>query len=213
MNASNIIAKLKNRKPSILGEEYFKKYAVLLPLIELEEETHILFEVRSMNLRTQPGDICFPGGKVDQGDKNTAYTAIRETSEELRISDTDVYDVFPLDYMVSDFGRIIYPYIGRLKDIKKVTPNKDEVAEIFTVPLSFFLNTKPKKYKVNYEILPEDNFPYDLIMGGENYDWRTHQLEELFYEYNGKVIWGLTAKILTHFVSLIKDESSDYFET
>jgi len=213
LNASNIIAKLKNRKPSILGEEYFKKYAVLLPLIELEEETHILFEVRSMNLRTQPGDICFPGGKVDQGDKNTAYTAIRETSEELRISDTDVYDVFPLDYMVSDFGRIIYPYIGRLKDIKKVTPNKDEVAEIFTVPLSFFLNTKPKKYKVNYEILPEDNFPYDLIMGGENYDWRTHQLEELFYEYNGKVIWGLTAKILTHFVSLIKDESSDYFET
>src|SRR5690625_7618853 len=88
--------------------------------------------------------------------------------------------------MVSDFGRIIYPYIGRLKDIKKVTPNKDEVAEIFTVPLSFFLNTKPKKYKVNYEILPEDNFPYDLIMGGENYDWRTHQLEELFYEYNGR---------------------------
>ncbi|MBU5468478.1 CoA pyrophosphatase [Virgibacillus sp. MSJ-26] len=211
MNASSIIAKLKSRKPSILGEEYFKKYAVLLPLIEMQEETHILFEVRSMNLRTQPGDICFPGGKVDEGDRNTAYTAIRETSEELRIPKVDVYDVFPLDYMVSDFGRIIYPYIGRLKDIEKVTPNKDEVAEIFTVPLSFFLNTKPKKYKVNYEVLPEDNFPYDLIMGGENYDWRTHQLDELFYEYNGKVIWGLTAKILTHFVSLIKDGSSDYF--
>lgn len=211
MNASNIIAKLKNRKPSILGEAYFKKYAVLLPLIELQEETHILFEVRSMNLRTQPGDICFPGGKVDEGDRNTAYTAIRETSEELRISEMDVYDVFPLDYMVSDFGRIIYPYIGRIKDIEKVIPNKDEVEEIFTVPLSFFLNTKPEKYKVNYEILPEDNFPYDLIMGGENYDWRTHQLDELFYEYNGKVIWGLTAKILTHFVSLIQEESSDYF--
>lgn len=209
MNASNIVAKLKNHQPSILGEENFKKYAVLLPLIDMEEETHILFEVRSMDLRSQPGDICFPGGKVDTDDKTTTHTAIRETSEELGIFETDVYDVFPLDYMVSDFGRMIYPYVGRLKgDIKKITPNKDEVEEVFTVPLSYFLKTEPKKYKVHYEVMPEDNFPYDLIMGGENYDWRTRQLDELFYKYNGKVIWGLTAKILTHFVELLQKNAS-----
>lgn len=208
MDASNIIGKIKNHKPSILGEENFRKYAVLLPLIEIEEETHILFEVRSMNLRSQPGDICFPGGKVDKEDKNTRHTAIRETSEELGIPEIDIYDVFPLDYMVSDFGRMIYPYVGRIKDIKKIMPNKDEVEEVFSVPLSFFLKTKPKKYKVNFEVMPEDNFPYDLIMGGENYDWRTHQLDELFFKYNGRVIWGLTAKILTHFISLIQDDSS-----
>lgn len=207
MNASHIIAKLKNRKSSILGEENFKKYAVLLPLVEVEGETHILFEVRSMNLRSQPGDICFPGGKVDREDKNTAHTAIRETSEELGIFERDVTDVTPLDYMVSDFGRIIYPYIGRIKDIEKTIPNEAEVEEIFTVPLSYFLKTKPEKYKVNFEVMPEDNFPYDLIIGGENYNWRTHQLDELFFKYNGKVIWGLTAKILTHFVSLVQDES------
>lgn len=208
MDASNIIGKIKNHKPSILGEENFRKYAVLLPLIEIEEETHILFEVRSMNLRSQPGDICFPGGKVDKEDKNTRHTAIRETSEELGIPEIDIYDVFPLDYMVSDFGRMIYPYVGRIKDIKKIMPNKDEVEEVFSVPLSFFLKTNPKKYKVNFEVMPEDNFPYDLIMGGENYDWRTHQLDELFFKYNGRVIWGLTAKILTHFISLIQDDSS-----
>lgn len=208
MDASNIIGKIKNHKPSILGEENFRKYAVLLPLIEIEEETHILFEVRSMNLRSQPGDICFPGGKVDKEDKNTRHTAIRETSEELGIPEIDIYDVFPLDYMVSDFGRMIYPYVGRIKDIKKIMPNKDEVEEVFSVPLSFFLKTNPKKYKVNFEVMPEDNFPYDLIMGGENYDWRTHQLDELFFKYNGRVIWGLTAKILTHFISLIRDDSS-----
>ena len=208
MNASNIINKLRNRKPSILGHENFRKFAVLLPLVEVGGETHILFEVRSMNLRSQPGDICFPGGKVDKEDKNTRHTALRETSEELGISMENIYDIIPLDYMVSDFGRMIYPYVGRLEMIAKIIPNKDEVEETFTVPLSFFLQTNPKKYKVNFEVKPEENFPYDLIIGGENYDWRTHQLEEIFYKYNGKVIWGLTARILTHFVSLLKDEFS-----
>ncbi|HLQ97498.1 MAG TPA: CoA pyrophosphatase [Candidatus Dormibacteraeota bacterium] len=204
MNASNIINKLKDRQPSILGHENFRKFAVLLPLVEVEGETHILFEVRSMNLRSQPGDICFPGGKVDQEDKNTRHAALRETSEELGISMTKIDDVIPLDFMVSDFGRIIYPYVGRLKTIEKIIPNKDEVEETFTVPLSFFLQTNPKKYKVNFEVKPEEAFPYDLIIGGENYDWRTHQMEEIFYKYNGKVIWGLTARILTHFVSLLE---------
>lgn len=209
LDAEKIINKLKGHKRSILGEERFKKYAVLLPLIEIENEIHILFEVRSMNLRSQPGDICFPGGKVDKTDENTLKTAIRETSEELMIPEYNIYDVLPLDYLVSDFGRMIYPYVGRLKEIEKITPNKDEVDEIFTVPLSYFLNTKPKRYKVNFEVMPEDKFPYDLIIGGENYDWRTRQMDELFYEYNEKVIWGLTAKILTHFISLITSDSSN----
>jgi len=206
LNASNIITKLKNRNPSILGQEKFRKYAILLPLIEIGEETYILFEVRSMNLRSQPGDICFPGGKVDKDDKNQRQTAIRETSEELRISEADIYDVIPLDYMVSDFGRIIYPFIGRIKNIKQITPNKDEVEEVFTVPLSYFLKTNPKKYKVNFEVIPEESFPYDLIIGGENYNWRTRQIDEIFYKYNERVIWGLTAKILTHFISLLQKE-------
>lgn len=208
MDATHIVRKLKNRQPSILGEENFRKYAILLPLIEVENETHILFEVRSMNLRSQPGDICFPGGKVDREDKHTMHTAIRETTEELGIPDNHIKDLIPLDYMVSDFGRMIYPYIGRITDIANIIPNKDEVDETFTVPLSFFLETAPKKYKVNFKVAPEDNFPYDLIIGGENYDWRTHQLDELFFKYNGKVIWGLTAKVLTHFISLIQDDST-----
>lgn len=204
MNASNIIAKLKNHEPSILGHEKFRKYAVLLPLIDIEDETHILFEVRSMNLRSQPGDVCFPGGKVDTVDKTEMHTAIRETSEELGISSTHIYDVIPLDYIVSDFGRMIYPYIGRIKNLEQITPNRDEVEETFTVPLSYFLNTKPKRYRVNVQVIPEENFPYDLIIGGENYDWRTHHIDELFYTYGERVIWGLTAKILTHFVSLLQ---------
>ena len=68
MEISKVIEKLAGRQPEILGHEQLLKYAVLLPLIEVHNETHILFEVRSMSLRRQPGEICFPGGKVDPED-------------------------------------------------------------------------------------------------------------------------------------------------
>ncbi|WP_106495850.1 NUDIX hydrolase [Lentibacillus sp. Marseille-P4043] len=206
MNLVTITSKLKNRQPSILGYEQFRKHAVLLPLIEKNDETHILFEVRSMNLRSQPGDICFPGGKIDKEDKNPQHCAIRETTEELGINETDITDIIPLDYMVSDFGRIIYPFMGRITTPEQITPNESEVGEVFTVPLSYLLQTRPQKYKVNFQVIPEENFPFDLIIGGENYNWQTRQMDELFYSYDGKVIWGLTAKILNHFLTLIEDK-------
>jgi len=209
LRATDIAKKLQYRKPSILGEESFSKYAILLPLIEKTDETHILFEVRSMNLRNQPGDICFPGGKIDQSDKTARHTAIRETSEELGIPETYMYDIIPLDYIVSHFGRIIYPYMGRVINYGQMSPNPYEVEEIFTVPLSYFLQTEPKAYKVDFQVLPEENFPYDLIIGGKNYDWQTRHINELFYEYGDRVIWGLTAKILTHFITLLSNKNKD----
>jgi len=205
LNASNIITKLKNREPSILGQENFLKYAVLLPLIEVNGDTHILFEVRSMNLQTQPGDICFPGGRVEKTDHNPRHTAIRETSEELGIYEEDISDVIPIDYMVSGFGKMIYPFLGRINNPQEIQPNKNEVKETFTVPLTYFLNTKPKTYKVYFEVVPEDDFPYDLIAGGKNYDWRTRHTKQIFYNYEGRVIWGLTSKILTHFLTLVTE--------
>ena len=65
MNAIDIITKLKDHKPTILGQENYKEFSVLIPLVEVNGETHVLFEVRSSKLRSQPGDICFPGGKID----------------------------------------------------------------------------------------------------------------------------------------------------
>lgn len=206
MQIKQILNQLKDRTPALMGHQYFKRSSVLIPLLEINGETHILFEVRSMNLRTQPGDICFPGGRVDPEDRDPAHTAIRETMEELGMEEQDISAPIPLDYIVNDLGRIIYPFISKLENIEKICPNPDEVDHIFTVPLSFFLENAPEKYKVHLEIQPEDNFPYHLIVGGEDYEWRIRALEELFYQYNDKTIWGLTAKILTHFVSLIDKE-------
>lgn len=204
MDAENINKKIKNRVPSILGLSDFAKYAVLLPLIKKDNEWHILFEIRSFQMRRQPGEICFPGGRIDEEDKTDQMAAIRETREELGIGNEQIYDVSPLDYFVSPFGMIIYPHIGFIKDDHLIDPNPAEVEDIFTVPLSFFLDTDPTIHYVNARIEPEKDFPLDLIPGGEDYNWRTRKIDEYFYIYEDNVIWGLTAKILAHFIEMIK---------
>ncbi|RDW17388.1 NUDIX hydrolase [Oceanobacillus chungangensis] len=206
MDASDIINKLKDRVPSILGYEQLRKSAVLLPLVEIANETHILFEVRSMELRNQPGDICFPGGRIDREDPDPRYSAVRETTEELGINESTIRDVLPLDYIAMERGRLIYPFVGRITNLTELKPNPAEVSEVFTVPLAHFVNTDPERYKVNLQVVPDSNFPFDLIVGGEDYNWRTHHVEELFYKYENKVIWGLTARILTHFIELLNEK-------
>lgn len=70
MKNEDITKKLTLHNPEILGSGNFSKYAVLLPLLEKEDGIHVLFEERSHKLRRQPGDICFPGGRIDKQDSN-----------------------------------------------------------------------------------------------------------------------------------------------
>ena len=70
MEPEKILEKVKGRVPEVLGNRDFSKYAILLPLIEKEDGVHILFEVRSFEMRRQPGEICFPGGRIDHGDED-----------------------------------------------------------------------------------------------------------------------------------------------
>ena len=87
----------------------------MLPLIEINNETHVLFEVRSLNLRRQPGEICFPGGKIEQDDVDQRQCAIRETSEELGIHESDIENVIPLDYMLNIRVRLFIHLLEPLK--------------------------------------------------------------------------------------------------
>ncbi|MGM0896655.1 MAG: NUDIX hydrolase [Bacillota bacterium] len=204
MEPEKILEKVKGRVPEVLGNRDFSKYAILLPLIEKEDGVHILFEVRSFEMRRQPGEICFPGGRIDRGDEDEEETALRETMEELGIHKEAISNVFPLDYIVSPFGMIVYSFAGFIDPETDFTPNPPEVDSVFTVPLQFFLDNEPRVYRIDFDIQPEESFPYDLIAGGENYSWRARQVDEFFYLYEDRVIWGLTAKILMHFMEVIR---------
>lgn len=204
MERNGIFAKLEKHIPTILGSEEVKKYAVMLPLIQKKDEVHVLFEVRSQHLRRQPGEICFPGGKVDANDVDERAAAIRETMEELGVKKDTILNVFPLDYMYFPSDMILYPYAGFINNPENIRLNPSEVDEVFSVPISFFINNAPKVYQIEFKVVPEKNFPFELISGGENYQWRTRKIDEHFYLYEDKTIWGLTAKILTHFIEIIR---------
>ncbi|WP_050182014.1 NUDIX hydrolase [Domibacillus robiginosus] len=203
MNINELKALFGERKPDILGSENIVKFSVLLPLIQKSGELHVLFEVRSLLMRRQPGEICFPGGKIDYSDEGPVHAAVRETHEELGIPMDGIEVLFPLDYMISPFGTVIYSYVG-LIDMSNMQLNEAEVGEVFTVPLSFLLKTEPDLHYVKLHPEPEESFPYHLISQGKNYAWQTKKMEEYFYFYEDRIIWGLTARILKHFLDILR---------
>lgn len=201
---SHRINALKGRKAGILGQEEFFRSAVILPLVKDNDEIKVLFEKRSPNLDHQPGEICFPGGKMEQNDGGVENTAIRETCEELGILPNQIEIVAPLDVLVSPFNLIVTPYVAFLEDHHRIHCNPDEVEKIFYVPLTHFLQNEPQLQTLQVHLtLPED-YPYELIPHGRNYPWRQGVFKQFFYFWQDEVIWGLTAYIMRSFVQLLQ---------
>ncbi|MDG5472525.1 CoA pyrophosphatase [Jeotgalibacillus sp. ET6] len=206
MDQQVIMKKMASRQPSIIGEESMRKYAILLPFIKKDGELHLLFEVRAQSMRRQPGEVCFPGGRVDASDKGPLEAAVREAEEELGVVNRDIENVSSFGTLVSPFGMTIYSYIGFIKHDAAVKINPAEVDEIFTVPLSYFLTNAPSFHPISVEVKPEEGFPYDLIANGREYKWQARQYNEYFYHVEGHVIWGLTARVLKEFIEVLKKE-------
>ena len=191
------------RQPGIIGVDKSRKYALLIPLINVEGVTCMLFEKRSMNLRRQPGEICFPGGKLEPNE-TFMECAIRETVEELSIQREQINVIGTGDIYMSPFNLIIYPYIGELNDYQD-TFSKEEVDDIIKVPLDFFRSHPAEVYEGKLINKPAEDFPYDLIPGGINYPWAKGVHEILFYRYNEWIIWGMTARIAQSAIHLIDE--------
>lgn len=185
---------LRNYVPKPIKEMELKHYAVLIPLIKKEDTYHVLFQVRSKSLSRQPGEICFPGGKVEPKE-TSKEAALRETKEELLLKDEHISYLGPLDYLVTPYGTRIDPFLGELKDYQG-TYSDAEVDSVFTVPLSFFKETQPLTVENVLQTKIKEDFPTDLVPKGNQYPWAKGKSYVHFYEYEGHVIWGLTAKLL-----------------
>ena len=194
---------LKNRKPGIIGANEHSQYAVTIPLIEVDNAWHVLFEVRSGNLHRQPGEICFPGGKVEP-DESFMQAATRELCEELLIVPANCHMIAPLDLNVSPSGQMIMPFLMWLSDYKW-TKNTDEVAEIFTVPLDYFFSHAPECYYNETCIKVSEDFPVERIPGGTQYPWQRGKYPVYFYMTQGRCIWVLTAKIMKSATEIISN--------
>ncbi|MGH4118694.1 NUDIX hydrolase [Clostridium sp.] len=188
-----------DRKSKVIGE--FKESAVMILLVEDSEELSVIFEVRAHKLRSQPGDVCLPGGQLER-DENPRETSIRETMEELNLKREQIQVIGDMDYYISPYGNIMYAFVGKLK-YGEINPSQDEVDHIFKVPLTFFLENEPLLYKMGIGPINQEGFPFHLINGGKDYKFRKGYLDEYFYEYNGYIIWGFTAQIIKSFIDIL----------
>lgn len=197
---------LNNRQPKLYNMKGYFVSAVLLPVIEVDGSMHVLFEVRSKNLKRQPGEICFPGGMVEDGELDRPEdTAIRETVEELGIAREKIEILGPLDYFISPIGALIYPYLGRIAGDAKIVPSADEVAEVFLVPVSYFLSARPAQSSIDVSTRFAADFPFHKIPTYYKAGWRILGTSPVyFYEYGGKLIWGATAGILYSFIDIYR---------
>lgn len=99
---------------------------------------------------------------------------------------------------------VVHPYVGEIPVSGTVCLNEDEVSEVFLIPIDELHKIEPAQYSIRLRVFPEEGFPYHLIPNGEEYKWREGKATQYFYQYQDKVIWGLTANILFHFLEYVK---------
>lgn len=197
---SMLYERLHRRPAGIDKLDRLWEAAVLLPLVQTDEGIAVLFEERAHSLRRQPGEICFPGGKVECSDADFAAAAVRETCEELGLRPEAITLCGELDSLVTHTGPIIHPFVGVLDDISKITYSASEVESIFTVPVKELLAITPKRCSMELADHPGEDFPFDLVPDRMRGWRRSKEYYVYFYEYDGRVIWGLTARMLYAFL-------------
>ena len=182
-----LMALLTHRKPERVKDvdDGYTHASVLLPLFIKNDHYWLLFMRRTDTVEYHKGEVSFPGGSVDAGDKNLEYTAIRETFEEVGIREEDIEILGQLDDMITMTSRfIVHPFVGVVPFPYAFTLNKREVDYLIEVPLQFFLdNARPQFVAMDYE--------------GDIFDTPA-------FVYEDTVIWGATQRILDNFLGLIK---------
>lgn len=193
-----------SRRAGRLEKEKTRRAAVLVPLIQKGGEYHVVFEVRAGSLKTQPGEICFPGGAVEPGE-TPRQAAVRETMEELLMERRQLRLIAPLDVLEAPGAMEIYPFLGALQGYRW-SYSEAEVDHTFSVPLRWFAEHEPERYETELVTVPEERFPFEDVPGGRDYHWRRGHYDVYFYRREEGIIWGMTAKILRSFAEMYRED-------
>lgn len=195
---------LEGRTPGLMDAT--GRYAVLVPLVEREDGWYLLYEVRARSMRRQPGEVCFPGGRIE-GEESPEACALRETEEELSIPPSAVRILGRLDFIAHRANFIMYPILALVdaRAVDRMTLNPGEVDETFLVPVRHLLETEPLEY--SYQLIPQpaEGFPYELIGIPRDYRWQPGGENVPVYPWEGRAIWGLTGRITRHLVALLRE--------
>lgn len=175
--------------------------AVIVPIVKIDGQEQLVFEVRNSQLRWQPGDICFPGGKIEPDDSSTLEAAVREMIEELGIEREQIHILGPLDYIESPVGVTVWPFAAYI-DTTHFTISHGEIDHVFTVPVEWFRTHAPQVHQIEIATRPAPGFPEGLSISGQTQWKRRKNYNVLLYEYQAYKIWGITAHILDNFMNI-----------
>lgn len=166
-----------------ITEENLRPASVFMLFMFKENQPYILLTKRTEKVKDHKGQISFPGGAYDDEDGDLLTTAYRETFEEVGISESDIEYVGRFDDYVSVSGYRVSTFIGFIKYPVEYDLNEHEIDEHIEVPFSLF-----------------SNLAFDRVEKF-NIDGMEHAV--YYYTHGGHEIWGLTARIITDFVTKI----------
>ena len=149
-----------------------RQAAVLVPIVARPEGLQVILTRRASHLRHHPGQISFPGGKLEPNDPSLQQAALREANEEIGLAPSKVSPLGHINPISTITRFAIAPIIGLVEADYALTLDHNEVAEAFEVPLSFLLN--PQNHR--------------------SHTYRGHTV--YFMPYRDKFIWGATARII-----------------
>jgi 8-oxo-dGTP pyrophosphatase MutT (NUDIX family) len=150
--------------------------AVLVPLYLRDGELHGVFTKRREDLRRHPGEISFPGGRYDEGERDLIATALREAEEEIGLPPDAVEIVGALQPTPTiATGYAVYPFVGMIEPGRSWTVSTREVAEVIELSLRDLLDGYGRRRLVR----------------------RGVPIRTDTYEVGKHLIWGATARILS----------------
>ena len=192
---------LRVRNPGLMDSR--RTYAVLVPLVERDGALHLLYEVRARTLRRQPGEVCFPGGRMEAGE-TPEECALRETYEELSIPPEKIQLLGRLDFIAHRASFLMQPVLGLVDAtaLADMRPSPAEVDQVFFVPLSHLLEAEPIVYGYDVIPTPAGSFPYELIGIPRDYQWQLGHENVPVYPWQGRAIWGLTGRITRNLIQI-----------
>ena len=159
--------------------------AVLVPLVERPTGLQVLLTQRASHLKNHPGQISFPGGRIESADAGPWEAALRETQEEIGLEPRFITRAGYLQDHLVISGFRVTPAVGFVQPGFDLRLDETEVENVFEVPLEFVLDVR-------------NHLPRDRSIAGHTVI--THEIP-----YEGRQIWGATASMLITFARLLRE--------